>query len=240
VQLTLLERNLAGVGLRIEDICSAIAEIGQPQWPVFVHGSVLTENFDSESDIDIICCGGFSACDHVITFYSGVRLDIKFYNWKYLTRELENDIYRGQDGLCQALAQGLPIKGEWKILVEYAKQSLKATPIFPKERIQNYLAGVFSDLRKPLTRLERIGVAGDLMRTLCEAKLLASAEWSAQGRVLYARACQHDAALAQQLEVALSDFIDTGDFDPLKKIAAAILGTGSVQFVAMKYSRLSA
>jgi hypothetical protein len=208
----ILDKNLANARVTLSSLLEIRDGLGYQKAPTMIHGSVLSERFDTDSDIDLLICAQGVKAMHVLTYVGTQRIDVAVLGPERLLEAIADDAERGHDDLAYTLLNGTPIDGCWDALIEFAENRLHEPPTFNAARTSNKMIGTIQELRSGRrSRFEQLGQAYRIVEFIAAAILQKDGQWATSGPVLLRRLESHDSAAAFALHDAFHEFLRTGD-----------------------------
>lgn len=220
-----IEGNLLLSDITCDEIIQAVCRMLGPQHqsaPMLMHGSILTNAFDAYSDIDIIVVAPQTP-EHLSVPLKGKLLDIKLSSVKFLCKEMQNEVHRGHDGLCEAIVSGVEIVGNWTALKDFARATIVQPP---HEQLPEVYAlqcsGALADMQRGAEQWERLQLASTLIESISALRLLNAGVRLARGRRLAARLYSTDPSLAEDLLLGVEEYLGSGCFSALERLACKV------------------
>lgn len=233
----ILTQNLAARGAKVEDLISALAHIGLNNCPSLVYGSALRQNFDHQSDIDIICCTAQRSILHRVEVLEKMRLDIRVYDTRSLLLEVDALLSRGQSFLAKALIDGLPITGNWRGVKEFCSIRISGKPPYSSAEATNAVHGLLSDMHRAASPLVRQAKSSMLILRLAEFYLLKHGHWISTGDRLIQQFETTFPERSESLVKAARTYVSRGDLLQLTERAKELLGVDEILFSPMIVDR---
>jgi hypothetical protein len=225
-----LNANLTLASVNLDDLKELCARLGYARAPVLLHGSVLSDRFDQDSDIDVfICAAGVSAM-HVLTYIGQQRIDVAALGPERLLNTIDENSKNGHDDLARIVLEGYPIAGNWQAIRDFSECRTAILPSFNIIRSKNLIVGTLHELQAGRRgHLERIGQASRLVDIIATAILRSAGLWVTNGPVLLRRLEQHDPQAAVQLDEAFRAFLRSGTTEEFLAICRERIGVDELR-----------